>query len=80
MSLTTIRYFLFFLACSCATAVAQPLAAEALFCGSAERMAFAPVAGFGVVAEWAGPQYPTEPSPWTARLETTRPLLPVLMK
>jgi hypothetical protein len=45
MSLTAIRYFLLPLACFCATAVAQPLAAEALFCGSAERAAFAPVAG-----------------------------------
>ncbi len=48
MSLTTIRYFLFPFACFCATAGAQPLAAEALFCGSAERMAFAPVAGRGI--------------------------------
>lgn len=48
MLLTTIRCVLFLLACHCASVFAQPTAAETLFCGSAERTGFAPIAGQGI--------------------------------
>lgn len=48
MLLTTIRCVLFSAAFFCAAAVAQLPAAESSPCGSAERMAFAPIAGRGI--------------------------------
>lgn len=48
MPSTTIRSIAFSAACFCATAVAQPSAAETPVCGPSERMAFASIAGRGI--------------------------------
>ena len=48
MRLTSLACVLFAAACCCASALAQPAAAEAPACGPAERMALAPIAERGI--------------------------------